>query len=73
MVRTCTLILDNCPHRGSPYIRILQVEYAYPSLVAGQPVDSSELPTVWKNLPSLALPDGAHNHDKGTYLLSNHA
>jgi hypothetical protein len=23
---------------------------------------SSELPSQWRNLPSLALPDGSHNH-----------
>jgi len=28
--------------------------------------DSHEIPPQWKYLPSLALPDGAHNYTKGT-------
>ena len=43
----------------------LQVEYSYPPLVEGQPVDSHEIPTKWKHLPSLALPDGSHNYESG--------
>ena len=27
---------------------------------------STETPAEWKNLPSLAIPDGAHNYVKGT-------
>lgn len=48
-----------------------QVDYCYPPLplpaaADGSPSDSSEtdelpLPAAWKSLPTLALPDGAHN------------
>ncbi|KAB7503200.1 Late secretory pathway protein AVL9-like protein [Armadillidium nasatum] len=40
----------------------MQVEYVYP------PFDSEngELPDKWKHLPSLCLPDGAHNHEADT-------
>ncbi|MFH4979074.1 hypothetical protein AB6A40_005783 [Gnathostoma spinigerum] len=34
-----------------------QVEYCYPSF--GESI--SDIPEPWQNLPSLALPDGAHN------------
>ena len=37
-----------------------QVEYAYP------PFEKNELPDPWKHLPSLCLPDGAHNHEADT-------
>ena len=43
----------------------LQVEYSYPPLLPGRPVDSSDIPDEWKQLPSLALPDGAHNFTEG--------
>ncbi|XP_074658896.1 late secretory pathway protein AVL9 homolog isoform X2 [Tubulanus polymorphus] len=43
-----------------------QLEFAYPPLIEGNSVDSHELPDVWKHLPSLALPDGAHNYEKDT-------
>lgn len=43
-----------------------QVEYSYPPLIPGNPVDSHELPDEWRHLPSLALPDGAHNYTKDT-------
>jgi hypothetical protein len=42
-----------------------QLEYSYPPLCDGKEVDSHDLPEEWKHLPSLALPDGAHNYDKG--------
>lgn len=45
-----------------------QVEYSYPPLmdpVGGDP-HSPELPSQWKQLPSLALPDGSHNFDADT-------
>ena len=42
-----------------------QVEFAFPPLSAADESDSSGIPSVWKNLPSLALPDGAHNFIKG--------
>ncbi|KAL4222299.1 late secretory pathway protein avl9 [Mactra antiquata] len=43
-----------------------QVEYAYPPLIEGGEVNSHEAPVEWKNLPSLAVPDGAHNFVKDT-------
>jgi hypothetical protein len=43
----------------------LQVEYSYPPLKEGDSVDNPNLPEEWKHLPSLALPDGAHNYQKG--------
>ncbi|KAG1694133.1 Late secretory pathway protein AVL9 [Nymphon striatum] len=43
-----------------------QVEYSYPPLIDGEPVNSQEIPDEWKHLPSLALPDGAHNYEKDT-------
>ncbi|XP_064647381.1 late secretory pathway protein AVL9 homolog isoform X2 [Lineus longissimus] len=43
-----------------------QLEYSYPPLCEGKEVDSHDLPEEWKHLPSLALPDGAHNYDKDT-------
>ncbi|PVD30479.1 hypothetical protein C0Q70_09745 [Pomacea canaliculata] len=45
---------------------ILHVEYSYPPVIAGTSVESHELPQQWKHLPSLALPDGAHNFLKDT-------
>jgi hypothetical protein len=44
---------------------IFQVEYSYPPLLSGKEVDSSDCPDEWKQLPSLALPDGAHNFNEG--------
>ncbi|OWF40478.1 late secretory pathway protein AVL9 homolog [Mizuhopecten yessoensis] len=43
-----------------------QVEFSYPPLIAGNEVDSHEVPEVWKHLPSLAIPDGAHNFTQDT-------
>lgn len=43
----------------------LQVEYSYPPLLEGKAVDSNECPEKWRHLPSLALPDGAHNFVEG--------
>jgi len=43
-----------------------QVEYAHPPLIPGGESSSSELPSQWRNLPSLALPDGSHNWDEDT-------
>lgn len=45
---------------------MLQVEYSYPPLIVGNAVDSTDCPEEWKHLPSLALPDGAHNYIEGT-------
>ncbi|XP_063378225.1 late secretory pathway protein AVL9 homolog isoform X1 [Cydia fagiglandana] len=36
-----------------------QVEHCYPELVPGRP---NELPSAWRHLPALALPDGSHNY-----------
>ncbi|XP_045129162.1 late secretory pathway protein AVL9 homolog isoform X5 [Portunus trituberculatus] len=41
----------------------MQVEYAYPPLSES---DDCELPDLWRHLPSLCLPDGAHNHEADT-------
>lgn len=57
-----------------------QVEFAYPPLNISSPEKAppeeaaansatpsiTGLPEVWKTLPSLALPDGAHNYDRDT-------
>lgn len=43
-----------------------QVDYSYPPLISGGEVHSTETPKEWKNLPSLAIPDGAHNYVKDT-------
>ncbi|KAL3831475.1 hypothetical protein ACJMK2_023218 [Sinanodonta woodiana] len=43
-----------------------QVEYSYPPLIEGGPVDSNDVPPEWRHLASLALPDGAHNHMQDT-------
>ncbi|XP_014677682.1 PREDICTED: late secretory pathway protein AVL9 homolog [Priapulus caudatus] len=46
---------------GFHHKRGCQVEYAYPPFFEGDAVDSHELPDEWRHLPSLAIPDGAHN------------
>lgn len=46
-----------------------QVEFSYPPLIEGNSVESNEIPEEWKHLPSLALPDGAHNFVKGFVLI----
>lgn len=43
-----------------------QIEYAYPALLPGGSCRSSELPSQWRHLPSLALPDGSHNYESDT-------
>lgn len=42
------------------------MEYSYPPLVPGTDEESGEVPVEWKHLPTLALPDGAHNYSKGS-------
>ena len=42
------------------------MEYSHPPLIPGGDCYSSELPSQWRNLPSLALPDGSHNWDQDT-------
>uniref|UniRef100_A0A914RM14 AVL9/DENND6 domain-containing protein n=1 Tax=Parascaris equorum TaxID=6256 RepID=A0A914RM14_PAREQ len=37
-----------------------KVEFSYPSMSDA----NGEIPIAWQNLPSLALPDGAHNVDQ---------
>lgn len=39
------------------------MDYAYPPL---SETDECELPDLWRHLPSLCLPDGAHNHEADT-------
>ncbi|KAK7074015.1 late secretory pathway protein avl9 [Halocaridina rubra] len=41
----------------------MQVEYSYPPLTKD---NSCDLPEQWRHLPSLCLPDGAHNHEADT-------
>lgn len=41
----------------------MQVDFAYPPL---SETDDCELPDLWRHLPSLCLPDGAHNHEADT-------
>ena len=43
-----------------------QVEYAYPPLFCDESYNCTCVPEEWKFLPSLALPDGAHNFDEDT-------
>ena len=38
-----------------------QVEYSYPPLMPEGDSRSSELPSQWRHLPALAMPDGSHN------------
>ena len=49
---------------------MFQVEFAFPDLNSEEDSDSASVPSVWKNLPSLALPDGAHNFVKGNRINS---
>ena len=46
-----------------------QVEYSWPPVIAENGSRSSNLPAQWKHLPSLALPDGAHNYDADTWVI----
>ncbi|KRX45065.1 Late secretory pathway protein AVL9 -like protein [Trichinella murrelli] len=41
----------------------ITVEHVYPAINGKTEIADDDLPTLWKTLPSLALPDGAHNHD----------
>ena len=49
----------------TPTFDSLQVEFSYPPLIEGNSYESHEIPEEWKHIPSLALPDGAHNYQKG--------
>ncbi|KAK6165935.1 hypothetical protein SNE40_022741 [Patella caerulea] len=67
---------DECKNEDSHVLHVVvvgfhhkkgcQVEYSYPPLIPGNKVDSHDVPKEWKHLPSLALPDGAHNFQKDT-------
>ncbi|KAF2349199.1 AVL9/DENND6 domain, partial [Trinorchestia longiramus] len=50
---------------GFHHKRGMQVEYCYPPL-CNNDITSGDLPEEWKHLPSLCLPDGAHNHEADT-------
>jgi len=43
-----------------------QVEFSHPPLVPGGDAISPQVPSQWRNLPSLALPDGSHNWSDDT-------
>ncbi len=45
-----------------------QVEYSHPPLASAPDGDprSPELPSQWRHLPSLAMPDGSHNYEEDT-------
>ncbi|XP_030846183.1 late secretory pathway protein AVL9 homolog [Strongylocentrotus purpuratus] len=51
---------------GFHHKRGCQVDFSYPPLIEGQPEDSHDVPSEWKHLPFLALPDGAHNFEDDT-------
>ena len=54
-------------HHLTTFILMFQVEYCYPPFNEGSSPESPQLPTEWKHLPSLALPDGAHNYVEGLF------
>jgi len=43
-----------------------QIEYSYPPLDPESVANPHECPELWKNLPSLAMPDGSHNFVEDT-------
>lgn len=59
---------------GFHHIKGYQLEYAYPPIKVGGgggggeagAQENLDLPEPWKHLPSLALPDGAHNYEEDT-------
>ncbi|XP_054933477.1 late secretory pathway protein AVL9 homolog isoform X2 [Dermacentor andersoni] len=54
---------------GFHHIKGYQLEYAYPPILGKEETEAQEnqdLPEPWKHLPSLALPDGAHNYEEDT-------
>lgn len=54
---------------GFHHIKGYQLEYAYPPILGKGETEAQEnqdLPEPWKHLPSLALPDGAHNYEEDT-------
>lgn len=49
---------------------MFQVEYCYPPLVSNiTRITDDNLPPQWRHISSLALPDGAHNYEKGRNFL----
>ncbi|XP_054707276.1 LOW QUALITY PROTEIN: late secretory pathway protein AVL9 homolog [Uloborus diversus] len=42
------------------------VEYSYPPVFEEDNIKGTDLPEPWKHLPTLALPDGAHNYEEDT-------
>jgi len=68
---------DNCGQDSDrPVLHVLvvgfhhkkgcQVEFAHPPLIPDGDSVSPDLPSQWRNLPSLALPDGSHNFSHDT-------
>lgn len=51
---------------GFHHKRGCQVDFCFPPLSEDKCCESRFLPSQWKHLPFLALPDGAHNFDKDT-------
>ncbi|XP_071497067.1 late secretory pathway protein AVL9 homolog [Diadema antillarum] len=51
---------------GFHHKRGCQVDFSYPPLIADETSEISEVPSEWKHLPFLALPDGAHNYEEDT-------
>uniref|UniRef100_A0A0N5CB52 UDENN domain-containing protein n=1 Tax=Strongyloides papillosus TaxID=174720 RepID=A0A0N5CB52_STREA len=49
---------------GFHHKRGCQIEYCYPPINNSCSPKEEDIPKEWVNLPSLALPDGAHNVDK---------
>ena len=42
------------------------VEYSFPPFLPDGSMELPELPSQWKHLPTLALPDGSHNFESDT-------
>ncbi|KAG8192358.1 hypothetical protein JTE90_029092 [Oedothorax gibbosus] len=42
------------------------IEFSYPPVFEVENLKGPELPEPWKHLPTLALPDGAHNYEQDT-------
>lgn len=47
-----------------------QIDYCYPPMndddLDNDRSPTNKLPSIWKTLPSIALPDGSHNYDRDT-------
>ena len=58
---------NSLPHHYNQLVLIrCQVEYSFPPLCPISSSESHECPEAWKNLPSLAMPDGSHNFVEDT-------